>query len=73
MNRKSVYKLLNALSGIASCATQCPCCRAHAESAAKALKQFERRTQVSAADAFGATKTDEKLHAAHGSVAAERE
>ncbi len=73
MNRKSVYRLLNVLSGIASCATQCVCCRMHAESAAKALKQFERRTQVSAADAYGATKTDEALHAVHGSVAADRE
>lgn len=73
MNRKSVYRLLNTLSGIASCATQCPCCRSHAESAAKALKQFERRTQVSAEEAYGASKTAEKLNEAHGSVAAERD
>lgn len=73
MNRKSVYKLINALSGIATCATQCPCCRSHAESAAKALKTFERRARVSAEEAYNGVKTAEKLNEAHGTVASERE
>jgi hypothetical protein len=73
LNRKSVYKLINVLSGIASCATVCPCCRSHAESAAKALKQFERRTQITAGEVYSAVKTAEKLHEAHGTTAAERD
>lgn len=71
MNRKSVYKLINFISGVASCATSCPCCKMHAEGARKVLGNFERRTQVSAKDAYEGVRTAEKLSEDHGTTGRE--
>ncbi len=42
IDEKPVKSLLNALAGIASCATQCECCRMHERIAREALEEFKR-------------------------------
>ncbi len=54
MNEKDVYRLVNALGAIGKCATACPCCKAHRDIANQALELFERRTQITEAEAYAA-------------------
>lgn len=65
MNDKAVLDIVNFVSGIASCATQCPCCRSHSDSAHEALQRFTLRTGITPDDAYHATRNAEKLHVEH--------
>jgi hypothetical protein len=40
-SHKPVADLVNALKGIASCGTDCPCCAMHREIAEEALRRWE--------------------------------
>lgn len=49
---KYVYDLVNMLQGVSSCATACPCCESMADSARRALDNFQRNTGITADDAY---------------------
>lgn len=52
VDQQSLYALLNVLSGISTCATNCGSCKMSRESAAEVLRKFEQRTGISVDDAY---------------------